>query len=431
MDTTLEFIALLPAGTDVRLALSHPDHVFPDKSVTHRNGLLLVSTPGEGEIIRITEVDTQFQGLTLEIKAVCADIEKLEHLRFWISNLCRTVLKSEQLYLLHDGITAHYAGLIYPQIHRIENRLRRFLIRFFLHVVGSHWLQSTAAPTVYTKAMVRREKGYDKWTKLLNHELSFIDFHELGDLITKQSTGFNDPTLLRSRILEIDSMDELASLKADMESNYTKYFQDTFQSKRFHSHWSDLSHVRVRVAHNGLLMQADLRQTESHIAAVDAILDVAESRITMIQLSERDQDHFTPLHESESVAEETDPTEDDYSDLLPKLTVLGKIDLGKVRREKPVRRTSDTHPAEETEEPRLLIEAYEFLDALDDYRTNPHFDMSRYLALSTILNMLEDEGYDRDSCRRMAYQLHNEGKIEVYEYSEPFWMKSIKAIRVV
>jgi hypothetical protein len=45
--------------------------------------------------------------------------------------------------------------------------------------------------------------------------------------------------------------------------------------------------------------------------------------------------------------------------------------------------------------------------------------------------MLEDEGYDRDSCRRMAYQLHNEGKIEIYEYSEPFWMKSIKAIRVV
>jgi hypothetical protein len=45
--------------------------------------------------------------------------------------------------------------------------------------------------------------------------------------------------------------------------------------------------------------------------------------------------------------------------------------------------------------------------------------------------MLEDEGYNRESCKRMAYQMQKEGKVEIYAYSEPFWLTSTKAIRMV
>jgi hypothetical protein len=213
-----------------------------------------------------------------------------------------------------------------------------------------------------------------------------------------------------------------------MQSNYTKYFQDTFQSKRFHSHWKELAHVRVRVAHNGLLMQADLRNTVTHLSAVEEILDVAEARIAMVQLTERDQDHLIQIQEPDAPVEEINPTEEDYSDLLPKLTVLGKIDLGTVPRDTPNRRIIEKEPEDED---LFIIEPHEFLEALEEYKHDPKYDLSRYLALTTLLNLLEDEGYDRQSCLRMAYQLQKEGKIEIYEYSEPFWLSPAKAVRLV
>jgi hypothetical protein len=178
-------------------------------------------------------------------------------------------------------------------------------------------------------------------------------------------------------------------------------------------------------------MQADLRNTVTHLSAVEEILDVAEARITMVQLTERDQDHLIQIQEPDAPVEEINPTEEDYSDLLPKLTVLGKIDLGKIDPDKPIRRKSEGNPHVEQDDTPLIIEAYEFLDAMEDYRTNPKYGMSRYLALSTVVNSLEDEGYDRNSCLQIAYQLHKEGKIDIYEYSEPFWMKSIKAVRLI
>lgn len=422
MATQLEFIALLPADADVTAALCSPDTVFYDKSAAVRGGFVFIESAQDQLSIRVRPYQAIHGGQAMELQVSCNDKEKLEYMRFWISDTLRTVLKAEHLYLTHDGITAFYAAMIYPTIHRIENRLRRFLIRFFLQVVGVNWLESTAKPSVYTKAMDRRERGLDKWTKLINHEISYMDFHELGDLITKQSTGFNDPASLSDRIRGVATLEELEALKADMESNYTKYFQDTFQSKRFHKHWNDLSHIRVRVAHNALLTLSDSQKTETAVEAVERILDQAEARMTMVELSEREQVRVTPAEEP---SEETAPTEDDYSDLLPRLTILGKVDLPVGAKDTSTRRDA----AEADEE--FLIEPFEFLEALDEYRRNPHFDRSRFLALSTFLNILEDEGYNRASCSRMAYQLAQEGKIEIYEYTEPFWLKSVKAVRMV
>lgn len=421
MSSQLEFIALLPAGTDVRSALSAPDTVFRDKSSAWRGGAVEITSASDPMCIRIRPYAAIHAGEAIEIQVTCSDLEKLEYLRFWISDTLRTVLKAEHLYLVKDGITAYYAAMIYPKIHRIENRLRRFLIRFFLQVVGANWLRSTATKNVYDQTMDRRNRDADRWTKILNHELSYMDFHELGKLITKQSTGFNDPSSLAERIKGIDSLEALDALKADMESNYTKYFQDTFRSNRFHHHWSDLSELRVRVAHNGLLSQADFRRTESSVDAVELIFDQAEARMAMVELSEREQDRVI---QDEETTEETSATEDDYSDLLPKLTILGKIDLKSGSNELSKRR--DLTKADE----EFIIEPFEFLEALEEYRLNPNFDRSRFLALSTFLNILEDEGYNRASCSRMATRLAQEGKIEIYEYSEEHWLKSVKAVRM-
>jgi hypothetical protein len=76
-----------------------------------------------------------------------------------------------------------------------------------------------------------------------------------------------------------------------------------------------------------------------------------------------------------------------------------------------------------------IIDEGEFFEALDEYSVNPHYDQSRFLALSTMLNILEDEGYNRESCRRMAFQLERDRKVEIYEYADRFSLRSCKAVR--
>lgn len=68
---------------------------------------------------------------------------------------------------------------------------------------------------------------------------------------------------------------------------------------------------------------------------------------------------------------------------------------------------------------------------MKEYLKDTHFNQSRFLAISTMLNKLEDEGYNRVSCRKMAFQLDRDGKVEIYDYEEKFSMRSCKAIRVV
>jgi hypothetical protein len=46
-----------------------------------------------------------------------------------------------------------------------------------------------------------------------------------------------------------------------------------------------------------------------------------------------------------------------------------------------------------------------------------------------MLNMLEDEGYNRESCRKMAFPLERDRKVEIYEYADRFSLRSCKAVR--
>jgi len=148
-----------------------------------------------------------------------------------------------------------------------------------------------------------------------------------------------------------------------------------------------------------------------------------------VQLTEKE---LETVKEQQSIAD-VDPG--DYHDLKPSIKVLGKIDLSKVREHLPKRRTTvDSEPdsaATDDVYEEFDIEDWELLEALDEQIASGHKINRRFLALSTFIRLLEDEGFSRESVKESVRRLSAEGVIEVYLYEGEHSMKSTRAVRRV
>lgn len=423
----------------VAQALASVDRIFSIKRIYTDGDIMRIQTPDKSLVISVAPYRVHQAVQAFDVEVHCAEFEQLEYMRYWVAEALKIHTKADSVFLVSDGVSERIAASIYPQLHQVETRLRRYLIRFFLRVVGDQWLKATAPRDVIDKVTNRMARNRDKWDQLLVNDLYYMDFYELGLLITRQSTGFNDYTQIVGRVQSITTIEELEELQRDMESNYTKYFRDTFMQHQFHRLWQDLYQIRNRVAHNSILTSDDLTKVLQSVAQLNSILDAAEARMSDVELTREEEFLIEDQQVSDVPADESVP---DFSDLLPKLTILGKIDIPETRRkDKPAEDGSaeavavgmadaadgaDAGPADDC---GWIIDEGEFLDALDEYSTNPKYDQSRFLALSTMLNMLEEEGYNRESCRRMAFQLERDRKVEIYDYSDKFALRSCKAIR--
>ena len=418
--------------------LALPDRVFSRKKRTVLGEVTRVHTDDGALSVVVSPYSVNQSAAAFDVHVKCSDLEQLEYMRYWIADKLKSDTKADSVFLICDGVSERIAGDIYPRLHQIETRLRRYLIRFFLRVVGDQWLKVTAPRDVIAKVATRMNSNRDKWDQLLVNDLYYMDFYELGLLITRQSTGFNDYSQIIERVQSISTVDQLEELQRDIESNYTKYFRDTFMQHRFHNLWQDLYQIRNKVAHNSILTSDDLAKVDQSIAQLNSILEAAESKMVDVELTHEEE--FL-IEDQQSSDLPPDPDENDFSDLLPKLKILGKIDIPEPRRkdkqspdvetvQTAVPSTSpEAADVATTDDGDWIIDEDEFLMALSEYLEDNHFDQSRFLALSTMLNMLEDEGYNRESCRKMAFQLERDRKVEIYEYADRFSLRSCKAVR--
>lgn len=426
------------------------------------------------------------------ITAMNSDLGKAEYLRFFITSELRKAYRTSNLYITYDGVSEEHAATIYPALFRVETLIRRFLTHFFIPFAGSDWLEQTASKSMHGIIKHRRSISLKsrewRWSELLDDHLHFMDFSELGKLITSQSFGLNEPEQIVERLDDVNDWEDFLKLKEQMQSNYSRFFQDTFQNHKFHQHWGKLLSIRHRVAHSSLLREQDVRDTEHLVKKIEIILKKARTQ--------QKESGFLPpadqvLKDEGSLVQEAGsevPQENDYQDLMPKLKILGKADFTEdLRREKMRRKVdqsgkgesgmkddSDTNVAQETDSPtgqsadkemfefqlfhhtnmgllenklstvsknfRLerflihdkieddqeepppwIIEKEELLDALEEFTGKKDFKMSRYFALSTFANMLQEEGYDRASVKRLAYQMDKDedSPVEIYSYNMP------------
>ena len=135
-----------------------------------------------------------------------------------------------------------------------------------------------------------RKNNEKVFSQFVDTDVTLIDFDDLGELIYKQSTGFNTQENIINKIMETSSVEDLDSLKQELQGNYTKYFKVAFQDNQFDKKWKKLFDIRNKVAHNNLFVWDDLKIAQQLVEELSIIIDDAESKIEEFRFSVEEQE---------------------------------------------------------------------------------------------------------------------------------------------
>jgi hypothetical protein len=149
-----------------------------------------------------------------------------------------------------------------------------------------------------------------------------------------------------------------------------------------------------------------------------------------VKLSEKELE--TVIEQTEGEAE---TEQGNYHDLKPNIKVLGRIDLNKIQVYDKRTPTADTENHIDDVGTDVFdefhIEEWELLQALDEEIENGKKDRKQFLALSTFIRILTNDGYSQKSVRAEIDNLCQLGIIEIYNYDSTFSMKATRSIRRV
>lgn len=174
------------------------------------------------------------------------------------------------------------------KINRIENRLRKYIIKFFITKLGPNWWKVTADAEMNKKAN-ERQKNEPIFGSVIDNKIYLIDFGDLGKIVYQQSSGYISREDIIKKILGMDnSADAVEKLKEELQSNYTKFFKETFKDQNFQQQWEELEKLRHKVAHNNLFAEEDLKKCQNLYTSLLKIIEDANSKIETIDFSADD-----------------------------------------------------------------------------------------------------------------------------------------------
>lgn len=194
--------------------------------------------------------------------------------------------KFDKIYILKDNCSKHLAEKLYPLIYEVETSLRGYIMKFMVTKLGIDWWKLSAESSWHEDLKKRKDNESVFGEKLIENQAYLVGFPELGQLIYKQSSGFIRGDKLREEILSLnETAESIREFKKKIESNYDKFFKDSFQSKKFQHNWEELNKLRRKVAHNSLFEQKDFTYCEQlRNEIIDAIND-ANSKLAALTIS--------------------------------------------------------------------------------------------------------------------------------------------------
>lgn len=190
---------------------------------------------------------------------------------------------------LWDDLSAHYAHKAYSLIHEIENLMRRLIANFMLVTVGREWAAETLPKTV--EEAVRNSKRRD----YLN-VLDTVDFIHLGEFLFATYSK-KSPQDLYAKLKEVKTEEDVKALQSFIpESNWKRYFGGlvTCEDGYLKVRWEKLYELRCKVAHNALMVKADLDEIEKLIGDLKPKLLEAIKKLSKVKV---------PAEDAEAVAE--------------------------------------------------------------------------------------------------------------------------------
>ena len=119
----------------------------------NERGRVRLDNKETGISIIISFVDTSnvvssFFESAFMLKIFSQDFDNLEAFRLKILKHLKTTLQFNSIRLLTDDVSTFIANKLYPEINRVENFLRKYLIKFFIQLIGSDWWEVTANKTM-------------------------------------------------------------------------------------------------------------------------------------------------------------------------------------------------------------------------------------------------------------------------------------------
>ncbi|RKD89861.1 HEPN domain-containing protein [Mangrovibacterium diazotrophicum] len=335
-------------------------------------------TLGIKQLSREEESDTSLKN-TFLIKCK-GDYEPLEVFRLRILAHLKNQGYS-YLYILSDDVSAKISCEIYPKINQVENQLRKYLIKFFITKLGVSWWNVTADAEMKKKVIQRKNNETD-FSEYIDNKAYLIDFNELGKIVHSQSSGFLSRDDIANKVLALEETPEaIKTLKRELESNYTKFFKDTFKDKEFQQKWEELEKIRHKVAHNNLFTAKDLERSEEICKNLFDIIKEANEKIDNISFS---------LDEKDLIKENITQNFASYN-VISEEKLLEKLD------------ESESWAAK----------------TRDNFVSLKHF----------VTNFLGSQGYDYRSSYDLINLLERKGLVELWEFKGPNNLYPVTAIR--
>ncbi|MEY4964369.1 MAG: hypothetical protein RLZZ323_1688 [Bacteroidota bacterium] len=366
--------------------------------------------------LRIKPVDTSSVLYNLYesafvIKVNSNDFDKLEKFRYPLVIHLKSRLRFEHIRILTDDISTKISNEIYPLINELENILRRYLAKFFTQKVGLDWWKQAVPDKVIEKTKLRQDNE-TVFSKVVETDMTLIDFNDLGEIIYKHKLGFNKPENLTDKILSISSEEELQKLKQDLDGNYNRFFKQHFKDYNFDKKWKELFQLRNKVAHNNLFTKPDLDKAIYLHTEIKEIIIKAENKIDDFRFSVEEQEAM--IKTSNSIIE-SENIPDNYLSNTG-LKIIGKIDL-------PPKLDNNYELISEDELLKELVKAEESLK----YKNLTFIGLKSF-----VTNVLGSKGYSFGPTYAQINVLKDKGKIEIYDIEDDeFSNWPVKAIRLI
>jgi len=348
------------------------------------------------------------------IKVRSTDFDKIEKFRLPFVNHLKSRLRFDHIRILKDDISTEISNEIYPLINEIENLLRRYIAKFFIQKIGLDWWRKIIPDHVMDKARQRQDND-NVFSGTVETDLTLLDFDDLGEIIYKHKLGFGKQENVLDKVLALKTVDDLEKLKADLDSNYNRFFKTNFKSFGFDRKWKQLFVIRNKVAHNTLFVIQELNDAEALFSDLKEIITQAESKIDEFKFSLEEQ-----VAIREAVTDQTDNENenDGLNETAGSLKIIGKIDLA-------AKYENESYDYKIISETELLKELQKAESTTKNLSS--HF---KYVGLkSFVTKLLGSKGYSIGPTYALVNILRDKEIVEIYDVEDELSYYPVKAIR--
>ena len=235
------------------------------------------------KLVRAEKTEEDLFHLVIEIEDTDDDkIEKLEELDQVIREINQ---KMGDLFLINtiwNDIDLYYGKKLYPQISKVENKLRKIIYLLMLKTIGSEWFDKGTPQKFQEDISNVVQKNNKSEADIAGELLRYADFITLGKFFTAPYALQSDLKKLFAELSKYvsdkDEKDRELGLtkeilkdlsdKYEPKNNWERYFSNKLSAKnsnKFSKDWSSLYDLRNKVAHGKQIRKDDYTKAQKLI----------------------------------------------------------------------------------------------------------------------------------------------------------------------